>query len=205
MALFLGLTYLEGEMPQHYVWIYFAKVAVVGIALIVFRETWKDIRFEAKWILPAAVLGVVLCALWVWIEKQVQYPHFLGERTAFDPYASIADDTTRTAFIAVRLFGLAVLVPIMEELFWRSFLLRYASKQEFQSLRVGDYTWTGFAIVAALFGAAHPEWVPAVVFAVAMALLLRWTKSLFACIVAHAATNAALGAYVLTQRDWIFW
>jgi hypothetical protein len=36
-------------------------------------------------------------------------------------------------------------------------------------------------------------------------LLLVWTKSIGACICAHAATNFLLGAYVLYSGQWQFW
>jgi CAAX prenyl protease-like protein len=95
--------------------------------------------------------------------------------------------------------------PVMEEIFWRSFGLRYATTPEFTSLPIGSFSWQGFAIVAALFGAAHPEWLVAVLCAAAYALLLRYTRSLFACVIAHAVTNLSLGLYVLTTGHWRFW
>jgi CAAX prenyl protease-like protein len=93
----------------------------------------------------------------------------------------------------------------MEEIFWRSFLLRFITKPEFQTLSVGQFSTGALLIGAALFGLAHPEWLPAVVFALAISLWLRYTKSLFAVIVVHLVTNLALGVYVVTQRDWAFW
>jgi len=205
MAIFLGITALEGQFEEHYVWIYFAKVLLVGAALFYFREPWKDIRFEPKWIVPAALLGLVLCAGWIWVDQNVAYPHFLGSRTGFNPYGKIADDGLRSAFLVARFVGLVLLVPIMEEIFWRSFVVRYASKQDFWTLPIGMFTWTGFAIMVGLFAAAHPEWLVAAIFAAAMGLLLKYSKSLFACIVAHAVTNLALGIYVVTHGDWKYW
>jgi len=38
-----------------------------------------------------------------------------------------------------------------------------------------------------------------------MALLLRSTRSLLACIVAHGVTNLSLGIYVLTTGNWKYW
>ncbi|MGI8922949.1 MAG: CAAX prenyl protease-related protein [Fimbriimonadales bacterium] len=205
MAIFLGITALEGQLEEHYVWIYFVKVLLTGAALFYFRETWKDIRFEPKWIVPSVVVGLTLCAVWIWVDKNVAYPHFLGSRTGFNPYEKIADDGLRSVFLAVRFIGLVLLVPIMEELFWRSFVVRYASKPDFWTLPIGTFTWTGFAIMVGLFAAAHSEWLVAAIFAAAMGLLVKYSKSIFACIVAHAVTNLALGIYVVTQGDWKYW
>jgi uncharacterized protein len=204
MALFMGLTFVEGYAPKYYIWIYFAKVLLVSASLFVFRGVWKDIRPDSRVILPAVLIGLLVFAEWVWLDKLIPYPH-LGKRTGFNPFTEITDPATRSVFIAVRLYGLALLVPVMEELFWRSFALRYATSPNWESVPIGTYSWGAFWIVAAVFGLAHPEWLVAVICACAYALLLRWTRSLFACVVAHGVTNLALGLYVLVTRDWVYW
>ncbi len=204
MALFLGFTFAEGQSPANYVWIYFAKVAVVLGVLIWAKPTRRDIKFEPKLIPLGVIAGLVLFAVWVGIEKAIHYPH-LGDRTAFNPNEKIADPALMTAFIAVRFFGLALLVPFMEELFWRSFGLRYASQTNFLDLPIGKFTLTGAGLTCAVFALAHPEWIAALIFAAAMTALVWKTKSIFACVVAHAVTNLALGIYVVTQGAWTLW
>ena len=204
MAVFLGVTFLEGQSPANYVWIYFAKIIAVAAALFWARPTWSDIKWEPKLIPLGVVLGLLLFVVWVGIEKMVHYPH-LGDRSAFDPWQKISDPGLRSAFIAVRFFGLVALVPFMEELFWRSFGLRYATQTDFRSLPIGKFSMTGAVITCAVFGLAHPEWIPAIIFAAAMTVLVARTKSIFACIVAHAVTNLALGIYVVNQGAWSLW
>jgi CAAX prenyl protease-like protein len=204
MALFLGITFAEGQSPANYVWIYFAKIVVVLGALIWAKPTWRDVKVDAKLIPLGVISGLVLFAVWVGIEKVLHYPH-LGDRSAYNPYEKIPDAGLRMAFIAVRFFGLALLVPFMEELFWRSFGLRYASQTNFQDLPIGKFTQTGAAVCCAVFALAHPEWIPALIFAASMTALVWKTKSIFVCVVAHAVTNLALGIYVLTQGAWALW
>lgn len=204
MALFLGITFLEGEMAANYVYIYFAKIAIVIGALIWAKPTWKDIKFDAKQVPFAVIIGLVLFAVWVGIEKFLPYPH-LGTRTAYNPFEKIPDAGLRTAFIAVRFLGLALIVPFMEELFWRSFGLRYASQTDFRALEIGTFTKMGAALCCGVFALAHPEWIPALFFAAAMTALVWKTKSIFACIVAHAVTNLSLGIYVVNQGAWALW
>ena len=204
LALFLAITYAEGQSSANYVWIYFAKIVVVLGALIWAKATWRDIKIEPKQIPLGVISGLVLFAIWVCIEKAIHYPH-LGERSAFNPFEKIPDVGLRNAFIAVRFFGLALLVPFMEEIFWRSFLLRYASQTNYQDLPIGKFTQAGAAISCVVFAAAHPEWIPAVIFALAMTALVWKTKSIFLCVIAHAVTNLALGIYVITQGAWALW
>ena len=155
--------------------------------------------------MPAVIVGGAVFAAWVGIDKWVPYPH-LGTRVGFNPFASLDHRSVAAAFVVVRLYGLCLLVPVMEELFWRSFLLRYLTTSEnFKSLPVGAFSWSAFWLVALFFGIVHPEWLPAVITACAYALLLRQTKSLFAVVVAHAVTNGALGIYILLSHDWQYW
>lgn len=207
MGLFLALTFLEGQFGKAlYPLLYAVKVALVTGALLFFRNAWRqEIRPEAR-VLPAALLvGLLVFAEWVLIDKWVPYPH-LGTRTAYNPFQEISDPAIRTAFLGIRFYGLALLAPVMEELFWRSFLLRYVTDMDdFRRVPLGTYSLTAFAAVAGLFALAHPEWLVAALCAAAYALLLRQTRSLFACIVAHAVTNFALGIYVLLTGDWKYW
>lgn len=207
MALFLVLTTLEGKAPAAlYPVLYVGKAVLVTVALLFFGRTWRhELRFDAR-VLPLAVaVGLLTFGEWVLIDKYVPYPH-LGTRTGYNPFAAIESPGLRYTFLTVRLYGLAVMVPVMEEVFWRSFLLRYATDQDrWASLPVGTFSAVGFAVVAALFGLAHPEWLVAVICAGLYALLLRQTRSLFAAVVAHGVTNLALGVYVLVTGDWKYW
>ena len=138
------------------------------------------------------------------IDQWLPYPHF-GSRAAFDPFASIEDSVQRAAFLALRFSGLVLVVPVMEELFLRSFVIRFVTNPDFWQVRIGDYSQTAFWAVAGLSALAHPEWLIAIIASVAYTLLLRRTRSLFASVAAHAVTNFALGMYVLKTGAYQYW
>jgi hypothetical protein len=205
MAAFLALTTIESwAAPANYVWLYLVKVIVVTGIVIGFRQPWREIQPQAKLLLPAVSVGLAIFVQWILLDQWIPYPH-LGDRIGFNPFAAITDPALRTLFLTARFYGLVILVPVIEELFWRSFLLRYFSDPDFTRLAVGTFSWQAFCFVAIAFGLAHPEWLVAVIAACAYALLLRQTKSLFACIVAHSITNLALGLYVVLTQDWRYW
>lgn len=204
IALFIALSMLEGRARDAYIWLYIAKILVVTVALVVCRSTWRDIRPDARLIGPAVLVGLAVLAEWVLLDKWIPVPR-LSARVAFNPYGSIPDDTTRTFFLFVRFYGLVILVPVVEELFWRSFLLRFLTQHDWAALPVGVFSWSAFWIVAVGFALMHPEWLVAFICAVAYGLLLYKTRSLFACVVAHAVTNLGLGVYVLVTKDWVYW
>lgn len=93
----------------------------------------------------------------------------------------------------------------MEELFWRSFLLRYLVNSDFRQVPLGTLTPSALVISVALFGAEHNQWFAGIIAGLLYTLLLYRTKSLFSCIVAHVVTNSLLGVYVLATQKWQYW
>ena len=95
----------------------------------------------------------------------------------------------------------------MEELFWRDFLWRQVlAPNDFKLAAVGEWAWPPFLIVSGAFALVHGNWwLTSIVWALMIGALLAYTKSLGACIIAHAVTNLLLAVYVLKTRDWAFW
>lgn len=206
---------LEGYLPQvdkqpSPVWYpiaYAVKVALVAASAWWYRLTWKDLRpFPSRPSLALATLtGLLVVGLWVGLDGF--YPPIpgmgMGQRAAFDP--GRLSTVSRWGFIVVRMVGLVVLVPVIEELFWRSFLIRWLIDQDFQSVPIGRVTPMAAVVSSVLFALAHPEWLPALLTGLLWAWLLRQTKSLSACVLSHAVANLALGIYVIASGDYKYW
>ncbi len=206
-VLFLLLTVAEGQAPPSwYVPLYAAKMLIVSVALWVFRKAWRhEIRPDLRLLPLALLVGLGVFAEWVLLDKWIPYPH-IGTRTGYNPFTAIADPGLRYGFLALRFYGLTLLVPLMEEVFWRSFLLRWVTDMDdFKRVALGQYSLTAFVAVAGVFALSHPEWLVAFICALAYAYLLHRTRSLWACIVAHGVTNLALGIYVVITGDWKYW
>ena len=227
MATFLVLTSLEGYLPggtrgpaaTYYPIFYAFKIAAVVAALAACRSTFRDLRPGPG---PGGLglatgIGLLVLALWVGLDGYYPtlddlahriLPRFFGTpgaRAEFDP--NVLKPAARVAFLAVRFFGLALVVPLMEELFWRSFVVRYViDPDRFGSIPIGRITPAAAAITAALFAAEHPaEWLPALITGGLWAWLLWRTRSVAACFVSHAVANLGLGVYVMMTGSWKFW
>jgi CAAX prenyl protease-like protein len=215
MATFLGLTAVEdwlpklegGPHPTYYPLFYAFKVAVVTVVAVLCRSTWRDLR---PWPKPGAIalavgIGVAVTVAWVGLDGW--YPTFggVGSRAAFNP--NLLPGLARSAFLAARLYGLVLLVPFFEEIFWRSFVVRYViDPDHFDQVPIGKTTPLAAAVTAGLFATAHPaEWLPALLTGLAWSWLLHRTKSLTACVISHAVANLGLGLYVLKTGLWKFW
>ena len=125
----------------------------------------------------------------------------------FDPDVFFKSPNAKWAFEGVRLFGAVLVVPFMEELFWRDYLWRQViAPNDFKLANVGEWDPMAVAVVCGAFATVHGNWwLTAIVWGAMVAALLLYTKSLGACILAHATTNLLLALYVLKTHEWNFW
>jgi len=198
-ALFIVLTELQQHVAGGVAWIYPLKTILTALLIALL---WRRVRPEGAW-RPGAATLTGLVVLVVWIAPDNLYPHlFTGE--VFDPFAQFSRGAA-IAWIAVRLAGAALLVPVVEEVFWRGFIIRWLVKPDFESVPPGTFTWYSFAATSVLFASEHDRWLVGLAAGVAYNLLWYRTRSLRACVLAHGVTNLGLGAWVLATAQWKFW
>jgi CAAX prenyl protease-like protein len=201
MFAFLLLTTAEDMTSKAlgYPLAYALKILLVAIIAFVCRDSWRDLRPKPNLaaIVVAVILGLVIAALWVGLDGRYPPLWFQGKRSGFDP--SKLSPTVRAAFLSVRFCGLVILVPLIEELFWRSFLMRWLIDADFLKVPVGKVTLIAGAFTSIGFALEHPEWLPGLITGIAWAGLLAWSKSLSACVISHATANLALGLYVVNS------
>ena len=217
----MAFLMVQSQWPAGLFWIYPAKTIAVAAALWAYRNKYEELRPHWSWL----AVAVGLAAIAFWIFGDPYYPG-LGEAMTrveawanrlfgyrepqwtppvpFDPH-TLGAATRMWSFIAVRVVGAVLVVPLMEELFWRGFLIRWLVKEDFKSVPLGTFTWQSFAITVAMFGAEHNEWLAGLVCGALYNWLYYRTKSVTACVIAHAVSNAALAAWVLARGDWKFW
>ena len=108
--------------------------------------------------------------------------------------------------LALRMVRAVVIVPIVEELFWRAWLMRWIIDQDFEKVPLGKYTAQSFWIVAALFASEHgPYWDVGLLAGIIYNWWMVRSRSLGDLILAHALTNFALSAYVIAFGKWEYW
>ena len=209
MGTFLAFVQVGALWKELYPVAYVARTVIVAALLFNFRRHFTKIRWDYWWL--GAALGVVGIFQWVGMQLWLQghLPQFFKPPAAEDLFNPLA---LRPAwlvwpFVAVRLAGAVLVVPVMEELFWRDFAWRQiVAPNDFKLARVGEWDWKAFVIIPLIFALVHDNWwLTAVVWAFMIGGLLLYTKSLGACIVMHAVTNLLLGVYVLRYHDWAFW
>lgn len=206
LVLFIVLSSVESSFPRAaYPLVYGVKILLVTVAAVLAREAWRDLKFSPRDLLPGILVGVAVCVLWVGLDRWLGYPH-LGVRQAYNPFQAIPDPAQRALFLAARFYGLVLLVPLIEEIFYRNFLLRYLStREDFRDREPHRFTLEAALISGAVFALSHPEWLAAGVTAAAYTGLLAWRRSVSSCVLAHGVTNLCLGVYVLLTGEWKYW
>ena len=109
------------------------------------------------------------------------------------------------ALIALRLFGAVLVVPLMEELFWRSFLMRWIEHPQFERVDPARIGLRAIVLSTFVFVLAHTLWLAAAIAGLAFAWLYRREGRLASAVVAHAVTNLLLGLWVVKTGQWAFW
>jgi uncharacterized protein len=159
--------------------------------------------------LAGIALGIVVFLIWIGPDRLFGYRHFwLFENSLFGSTASSAPPELRASreFRIVRALGSTLLVPILEELFWRGWLMRWLIDSRFLKVPLGTYAPAAFWLTAVLFASEHgPYWEVGL----AAGVLYNWwmvqTHNLADCILAHSVTNGLLSAYVLMAGRWEYW
>ena len=207
-AVFIVALGLKGVVPLGAKWEYPIQVLLV---LAIWLLTSRQVITPRPSSLAASIgIGVVVFA--VWIGPDLIWPsyrrHWLFENSLTGVAQSSLPAVLRsdTLFLIFRSFGAVVLVPIIEELFWRGWLMRYLVNTDFLKVPLGTYTSMSYCSTAVLFATEHgPFWDVGLL----AGLIYKWwalrTRNLSDCIIAHAVTNASLTLFVILDGRWEYW
>jgi hypothetical protein len=210
-ALFVALLALRGAAPADGSWgidprwIYGVTVIAVGGLLAAFWREYGEFARQRRPVAAEALLatavGLGVFALWIQLDAPWMT---IGEPSAvFTPLT--AAGTIDWPLVAVRWVGAALVVPVMEELFWRSFLMRWIERPVFEGVDPQRVSAKAIVLSTFVFVLAHTMWLAAIVAGLAYAWLYVRSGKLWLPVIAHAATNGALGAWVVATGNWQFW
>ncbi len=201
-ALFIAFLAVEAWLA-HPPWLTIARGLAAAAALALFWRHYTELRkpWSVAGFLFAAVAGLLV--FWVWITFDHGWAVIGGEGTGFVPLR--ADGTIDWMMAGLRFFGLAAVVPVMEELFWRSFLLRWIDRRDFLSLDPRAVSWKAYALCSVLFASEHSAWFAGLIAGIVYTGVYTRTGNLWAPIVSHAITNGTLGIWILSTGHWRFW
>ncbi len=214
----LGKGNPDGLLPripyEYYPIVYTIKIALTVAAVVFVLPGYREFPFRVS---PLAfVVGVVGIVIWVGLctlqlETKLLGPLGidkllgLGARSAYDPFEEMQAQPAwcAWAFLAVRFFGLVVVVAVIEEFFLRGFVMRYVMDPNWWTVPFGKVNAAAVCLGTLIPVLMHPgELFAAAVWFSMVTLLMIKTKNIWDCVVAHAVTNLLLGIYVVTSGEW---
>ena len=183
-------------------------VILASIAWFSRRVLARHARRAPHW-LGSVALGVAVCALWVAPDLLVpggRDSAIFQNGVTGELRTSIPPAELTPLMLALRTARAALLVPVLEELFWRGWLPRWLQDNRFWRVPLGTYSAFAFWGTAALFAAEHgPFWEVGLLCGVIYNWWMRRTGSLGDLILVHAVTNLALSLFTIATQRWVFW
>jgi hypothetical protein len=196
-------------------WFYLAKILVGAWLIWEMRQFVPEMRWAISW--EAVFVGVGVFAMWVgvtgewtaqsslWVKLGLAHP---PEKLAavWNPNEQFGSGSALAwLFVVTRIVGSALIVPPLEEVFYRSFLYRYVFRHDFLSVPLNQFSLRSFLVTALIFGISHNEWLAGILCGAAFQWLVLRKNRLGDAMTAHAITNFLLGVWVVTRGAWHFW
>jgi CAAX prenyl protease-like protein len=207
-VIFVGLMAFNSVLGKDGLyWMYAVRTAVGFWLLLEMRPFVSEMRWAIS--LEAVAVGIAIFVIWVALNPYVPQNHILFKPTVGDvwnPFARFGQASGLAWFFAVvRILGSSLVVPPLEEVFWRSFLYRYSIRTDFQNVPFNLFHPTAFIVISLMFGLEHYQFVQGFLCGMAFQWLVIRKNRLGDAIAAHAITNFLLGVWVVWRQDWQFW
>ena len=205
MAEFGGRLPESAQLPLLY-----AK-ALIPIAFMGYfffaRDAYPELRAHRPRLaqLPADLLFGALSGV-VWMLPYVLIPSVRPDDAGFDPM--LAGEGAVALVLSLRMLSYAVTTPLFEEIFIRSFVMRYAEvwpdRGDFRDVPLAQYSLKSFWVTVVVFTLGHVLWEYPV--CVAWVIATNWwfyrRRNLWSLVAVHSAANATilLAAVFLSGR-----
>jgi uncharacterized protein len=208
--IFVALTALQGKFGDaSKYWFYLAKT-IVGIWLV--WAMWPVVK-EMRWTFSIEAVFVGVGVIVVWIALDPFYPKLdqlfggkSGPPKLWNPHEQFgAGSALAWTIIVARILGSTLIVPPIEETFFRSFIYRYIVQKDFEQVALKTFHLGAFVITSVLFGLIHREWLAGILCGMAYQWLVLRKGHLGDAMTAHAISNFLLGAWVVYKGAWEFW
>jgi len=195
----LGAAMLTGAVSAGFDWLYSLRVVAIATVIWSCRKTYARLNWSCSW--GAFAIGVATFVVWV-----AMFPDAHGDKAAWPAALQSVPSSWAAGWLALRLVGYVIAVPVAEELAFRVYATRRLIASDIERVPVGAFSWPSFVISSALFGAFHGAlWAQGVVAGMAFACALYRRRAVGDAVLAHATTNALIATYVFATGRWSVW
>jgi CAAX prenyl protease-like protein len=202
---FATFTFFQGKLGEESkYWLYLIK-SIAGVFLIwAVRPSIPELRWTISW--EAVLIGVFVIIFWVALDPLYPKLSMASPEKPWNPNVAFGQGAPLARFfIATRILGATLVVPPLEEIFYRSFVYRYIIDPTFERVPLRRFHLIAFLVTSTVFGLSHREWLAGILCGFAYQWLVLRKGHLGDAITAHAISNLLLGAWVLYKEAWQFW
>jgi exosortase E/protease (VPEID-CTERM system) len=194
----LGAGLISHALSAQFETFYPLRVVASLAVLWALRRHLRAMNWSFSWRGPA--VGTAVFLLW-WFCA-----HSLMPAVAMPEGLAALPPGVRWVWLASRLCGAMLTVPLAEELAYRGFLMRRLQGADFDLTAYSQVRWPALVISAVAFGIMHGAmWLPGIAAGLAYGLVTRRRSSLGEAVAAHTITNALAAVSVLVLNDWRLW
>ena len=174
------------ELPALYYPIRF--VAMVAV-LLVFARFLRSMDWNTD--LFTVIAGLAVGVAWLATAPSAAE----GDEDLIAALAGLSG-LSFVVWVVARAIGSTLLVPIIEELFFRGYILRRIDNGSVAARGIA------LAVSSGLFAALHDRWLLALIAGVAFGLLMLRRGKLTDAIWAHILANGVIVAWAIIMKDW---
>lgn len=212
------------QFPEH--WGYPLQAVLCLGLIVLWRRHYPALQWRGS--IVAVVMGLLGIAAWLvppvvhklaGMADEIPWLAALGFQSrldGFDPGVLFGEEGSRWGaqwgygtVVGMRFLRLVVVVPLVEEIFWRGFLMRFLSDRdvEWYQLPMERCDQRALLLTALAFAFAHwgPDFVPALLFGWLAGWVARRTGNLWAVVLMHAVANLCLGIFIMLTAWWGLW
>jgi len=191
----LAAGMLSHALSGRFEWLYPLRLFACIAAFAFYRHDLAALEWRWSW--RGALLGIGVFIVWFVCV------HFLAQDSGVPDELAAASPSLRWGWIACRVAGSVLTVPLAEELAYRGFLMRRLQAREFDSLPYQQVSWWAVAASSVLFGAAHGAlWLPGTIAGLAYGVIVKRRGELGEAVAAHMTTNLLVAVVALGLGNW---
>ena len=196
----LAAAMISRTLYAGFEWLYPLRVLAALAALWIYRKHYRDADWKFDWF--GIATGVVVLLMWLGLDRLegVQPDNGIAAGLAALPQPA------HGIWIAMRVLGASVTVPIAEELAFRGYLLRRLQSADFETVPWRKFTYVALLASSLVFGLLHgSHWIAGTFAGLLYAVAMLRRGRLGDAVIAHATTNALLAVWVLSRGAWWLW
>ncbi|MGB5163574.1 MAG: exosortase E/protease, VPEID-CTERM system [Thermoanaerobaculia bacterium] len=199
----IALGMLTAAVSSGFDWLYPVRVLGTGVVLVTYwhgslgRQSIRSLADPKNFF-----LGLAAAFVWVGIGLLGG-----GEEGGLDVREALAAAPWAWAAIWLffRLVGSVLVIPIAEELAFRSYLTRRLISHDFEKVPPGSFSWMSFIGSSLVFGVLHQNWLAASVLGMLFALSYYRRGRLEDAIAVHGFANLVIVIFVWVTGYWALW